>query len=249
MTQWESQLASKVAAIPSLARTAASFQTTHGGLLQKYRGGMPATFLAAIAAIESSGRMVAGDTSLGEYGFFQVAAQTERDFGVPSGLRLGPEGNIFLAALEYNVEALRLALKYPTYVKSGSKGQWQLARLVFAIGRHGADVCIRAAIDGGYMGVGEGFAGVVRWADKTGAVGIGGTEAGKIWYRIKLVEIAQAVADRIGGGGAGEPVQVPAPPGVTYGLPKDVGGRLPAAAAAGGVLLVVVVLGALYWLS
>jgi hypothetical protein len=247
MTQWDTQLAAKVAALGSLAKTAAGFYASYGNFVEKYRGGMPGKLLAAIASIESSGRMVAGDASLGEYGFFQVAAQTERDFGVPGGLRMQPEGNVFLAALEYNVEALRLAIKYPAYVKSGSLGQWHLARLVFAIGRHGADVCIQAAVAGGYMGLGEGFTGVVRWADKTGAVAIGGSEAGKIWYRIKLIQVTQSVADAIGGGGAGAPSQVPAL--VAYTLPKDVLGRLPAAAAAGGILLVALALGALYWLA
>ena len=245
MTDWNAALAAKVAAIGSLARTAQSFRTSYAGLLKKYHGGIPVNLLAAIAAIESSGRMIAGDASLGEYGFFQVAAQTERDFGVPTGTRTGPEGNIFLAALEYNVEALRLALRYPIYVRSGSKGQWQLARLVFAIGRHGADLCLQAAIAGGFVGAGEGFAGVVRWADSTGAVAIGGSEAAKIRYRVKLVEVTQRVADALGLEGAGAPQQVPAPAGMVYTLPKDVAGKLPAAAA-GGLILVAIAAVALY---
>jgi hypothetical protein len=241
MTQWDSQLAAKTAALASLARTASSFRTSYGSFLKRYKGGMPANLLAAIASIESSGRMVPGDASLGEYGFFQVAAQTERDFGVPTGTRTGPEGNIFLGALEYNVEALRLALKYPAYVRNGSKGQWHLARLVFAIGRHGTDVCLQNAIAGGYVAPGEGFAGVVRWANATGAVAIGGSEAGKIWYRIRLVELTQKIADAIGPEGAGAPVQVPAPVGMSYTLPRDVLGRLPAGAAVGGAAILVAV--------
>lgn len=250
MTQWDTQLAAKAAQVASLAKVAQGFRATYGDALARYRGGMPVGLLAAIAAIESSARMVAGDPSLGEYGFFQIAAQTERDFGVPTGTRTGAEGNIFLAALEYNVEAARLALKYPAYVRPGSKGQWQLARLVFAIGRHGADVCLQSAIAGGYVGVGEGFAGVVRWADATGAVAIGGAEAGKIWYRIKLIEIAQRVAELVvPGEGAGAPASPPAPAGVAYTLPKDVAGALPKASATGGLILVVAAGLALYLLA
>lgn len=246
MTQWDQVLAQKYIGLPSLVSTAKTFYASYGGLLTKYKGGMPARLLAAIAAIESSGKMVAGDPSLGEFGFFQVATQTEKDFGVPSGLRLRAEGNIFLASLEYNAEAARLALRYPAYVKPGSKGQWHLARLVFAIGRHGADVCIQAAIAGGYMGPGQGFEGVVKWADATGGVAIGGSEAGKIWYRVKLIELTQRVADALGFEGAGVPLSPPAPPGVAYTVPKDVASALPKAAAAGGLLLVAVAAIALY---
>lgn len=219
-TQWQTTLANKIADVPGTTTVAQNFYNKYKTFIERYRGGMPAAFMAAIAAFESGGKMVSGDSNLAEYGFFQISADAPKSFGIDPEYRKTVEGNIFLAGVEYNVEAKRLALKYPGLVIDGTADQWKLARLVFAIGRFGTDTCIKAAkpsVPGNIFGALE------AWADATGAIAIGSSPAGKIWMRIKAISLVQwEVAKRVGSTYAGSPSKPPAPGGMAYYIPTDV---------------------------
>lgn len=239
MNEWQQRLADKQASINSLIKTAQSFKSSFGSLLSKYSGGMPANLLAAIAALESGGKMVAGDSSLGEFGFFQVAAHTEKEFQVPTGLRTSPEGNIFLGSLEYNVEAARLLMKYPQYLRPYTLDLWLIARMVFVFGRSGTDTILKHSLPNASPG--RVFDAVVRWADATGAVPIGSSPAGKIWFRIKAIEkLTVPVAKALGAVTPGAPQAVSAPLGVRYVLPSNIKLNPP---SAGGSLILIAVAG------
>lgn len=247
MSKWTVALANKKAAASSTLASAKKFYAKYGPWVDKYHGGLPVGFMCATAALESNGQMVAGDPSYGEFGFFQVAAHTEEIYGVRKDLRKTPEGNIFLAGLEYNVEAKRLQLKYPNLIIDGTKDQWLLARLVFVFGNHGVDVCIQRAAEHGSVTRGAVFNGIVRWADETGAVKIGGSVAEKIWYRIRMLnDVNWPVGTAVTSQHIGVPHLPPAPGGVRFTLPKDVRGKIAsgstpfiaAALIAGAMLLV-----------
>lgn len=247
MSTWTNALAAKIKAAPSTVASARKFYTKYGRWVDRYHGGVPVGFLCATAALESNGTMVAGDPSYGEFGFFQIATHTEGIYGLPKDFRKTPEGNIFLAGLEYNVEAKRLQLKYPEIVIDGTKDQWLLARLVFAFGNHGADVCIQAAVAHGSVVRGRVFEGIVRWADETGAIKIGGSVAEKIWYRIHMLnDVNWPVGAAVTTQYMGVPHLPPAPAGVRFSIPADVRGKISsgstplivAALVAGAALLV-----------
>ena len=220
MGQWETTLANKIEDLPSIVKSAKKFNDKYSSYLQRYKGGMPRGFFAAIAAIESDGKMIEGDPDLGEYGFFQITAKMPTDYGLKSELRKTAEGNIFLAGLEYNVEAKRLKLKYPNLIVEGTADQWKLARLVFAIGKYGVDTCIKHAKP---MVPGRVFEALETWADETGAIAIGSSPAGKIRMRIKLVsKVAWEAGKQVTYQSNGMPVKVPAPSGISYTLPKSI---------------------------
>lgn len=179
---------------------------TLGPLLDRYRGGMPLGFLAAIAQFESGGKMTAGDPNLGEYGIFQVAATTPPSFGYPAALRTDTEGNIFLGALEYNIEAAKQALNDPR-VSLGSEDSWKLARLGFAIGSGGTQKLLQASRGLG----GSAWAAVKAYVDQTGGIPLGSQSADKVRDRVHAVDVTWAVGQQAAGGSAGLP-SIPPPP-------------------------------------
>lgn len=238
-SKWETALDHKKANAHDILTSAKRFYSKYGAWINRYRGGAPAGFLAAIAALESNGTMVDGHNELGEYGFYSVAKYTEKEFGLPEDFRKKPENNIFIAALEYNVEARRIQLKYPSLVVDGTKDQWLLARLVFAIGNYGTDVCIRGAIDHSEIVPGNLYEGILKWADETGAVAIGGSPAGKIWYRVHVNnDVNWPVGAAVTSQTVGIPSLPPGPGGIKYGLPKDVRGKIAEASSAVSLAMV-----------
>lgn len=225
MGYWQNTLNNKIAELPNTVKTATAFLSKNSSWLNQYKGGMPIGFFAAIAALESNAKMIEGDPNLGEFGYYQIAAKTPTELGLSSELRKSPEGNIFLAGVEYNIEAKRLALKYPNLIQEGTIDQWKMARLVFAIGRYGTDTCINLANP---TVKGDVFGAIERWADATGATSIGSSEADKIWYRIKAVSHVAWAAGRltVPHQHVGVPVKPPAPRGMSYRLPADVANHL-----------------------
>jgi len=203
------------------ARARAIYKALRAPLV-RYRGGMPVGALAAIAEIESGGRMDApGDESLGEAGYFQITSTFPTSVGVDPAVRLTPEGNVFLAGLEYQIEAVRMS-RASSAVMLGTMDSWKLARLAFAVGSAGTRKLLAAARP---SIAGQAFAGVVAWADATGAVSLSsGQPAGKVWYRIKMTELAFRAGALAAPPFFGAPEKIPAPRGVTYRFPADVAG-------------------------
>lgn len=227
MADWQGKYTKLLVEFDDRVAATRRFLDRYAAWLLRYKGGLHVGFFAAIAQWESGGRMDSpGDSSLGEYGFFQIARSTEETFGVPEDFRKTPEGNIFLAGLEYNVEARRLALGQD-FVRTGSRDQWLLARLVFAIGRSGTNRLLKAAGESGFLG-GAVYEGLIQYIDETGGMALGSQSAGKVWLRVKIVPVLFDIGVRaFPNGTIGPPMQVTSPPAVAYRLPKDVRDQLP----------------------
>lgn len=199
------------------------FYANYGSYVLKYRGGMDPGFLAAIAEWESGGKMgSSGDAKLGEVGFFQIENSTPGKFSARD-VRHSPEGNIFLACLEYNATANRLAQEFPALIWNGSVDQWKMARLAFAIGYGGTRSCIEAA----KPRPGACYAGIQDWADRTGAKSLGAQSASKVWFRIHAVDVQWSIGMNVAPfAGVGVPSKIPSPSGVSYQIPERIYGTL-----------------------
>lgn len=174
---------------------------------------MPVGFMAAIVQHESDGNFnSAGDASLGEIGYFQVAQDTGSKFGVDPNVRRDPEGNVFLAGLEYNVNAARITLNYPQ-IQSGTADQWKFARLIFAIGYGGTTGLLNKAISAGAIGNAAPYNDFVNWANAGGA-------SGTQLNRINDVQVQWAIGQSVVGDGPGVPSQIPEY--VAYSLPAGI---------------------------
>lgn len=237
MSTYRERYQEALSEIDARVRDSRAFLERYRPWLQQYKGGLHLGFFAAIAEWESGGRMVAGDPDLGEYGFYQIAQSTEKTFGLGKDTRRTPENNIFLAGLEYNVEAQRLANTY-SFVQPGSRDQWMLARLAFAIGRGGTKRLIEGAVAAGYItSPVDVYAKLVEYVDKIGGAALGSQSPEKVWFRVRMIPVIWAVGEKaVPGASFGPPVRVPAPMGLAYTLPKGI--ELP---SEGGALLFAVV--------
>jgi len=230
--------------LPSTTRAASRFYSSFNNLINTYRGGMPAGLMAAIAQHESGGRMIAGDASLGEFGFFQITSDFPRTVGVDPEVRKTPDGNVFLAGLEYNVEAQRIKNRYVDLIVDGTQDQWMLARAVFALGIGALTKLVALAQQAGLGRTrGQLYADLVRFVDANPNVSVSGYPPGKVWYRVKSVPAQWQIGQGVLSQAPGIPVKVPAPSGITYNLPRGV--SLPK--AAGGMILALLAGGALFW--
>ena len=202
-----------------LVRTAKAFYAKEETNLRKYAGGMPVGFLAGIAAWESSGSMGSpGDARLGEVGYFQITSSTEKKFCTPSNYRSNPEGNIFLAGLEYNVNAARLQADHPQLIHSGSVDHWLIARLTFAIGYAGTRKLIKLA----GKSYGNVYKDLVDYVNETGGIPLGSQSASKVKARVKSVSTQWFVGEKVAAPWGGTPSRVPSPSGIRYCVPKSV---------------------------
>jgi hypothetical protein len=189
----------------------------YGEWIDKYRGGMPATWLAMIMQWESNGKQdLPGDAQLGEYGLYQIAKYIPVLFGYPESARLDPETNVALAVLEYGYEACRWALEFPGMVELGSADSWKLARMTFALGHAGSRAAAKAA---GIHSPGDVYGDIAEWARSTG--GGGNT---KTAFRILSIDTQWRTAELANGGSLypGKPELIPAPPSGPYTLPPAV---------------------------
>lgn len=180
-----------------------------GSYIDKYHGGIHRGFLASIMNWESWGDFgAAGDASLGEVGFYQVAADVPKRYGLDPAIRTTPEGNVFVACLEYTEEAARILIDYPGLVNNGSRDQWILARLVFAIGRGGTHQVLNAA----KPRAGHAYDDLVKWANDTGAFQVSASQpAEKVWFRILAVGHNWRIGELISPGASyGPPIKIPA---------------------------------------
>lgn len=203
---------------------ARSLLERYGAWINKYRGGMPAGWMASIMLHESGGNFTSsGDASLGEVGFFQVAAYVPPLFGLPAAARNDPESNVAIAALEYAYEAVNWRLAFPEAVKLGTADSWKLARLSFAVGPGGSRQLGRAAQAwlGGRLTPGNVYGDIVRFVQAGGAPALGSQSADKVAKRTLDIE-RQWEVGRALGGYPGPPTIIPAPPAGAYTLPAAV---------------------------
>lgn len=222
MTDYATELANK-SSPAFIAKAAARTQTLleqYRPWLEKYRGGMPIGWAAAIMYWESDGSFAApGDASLGEVGFYQVAAYVPPLFGMPAESRFDPETNVFLGLMEYQFEVAQWKAAFPSLVRLASDDAWKLARLSFAIGRGGAFGLGRLAASSASPG--ELFTAIAAYVRDRGGVPAGSQSAEKVWYRTLVIEAQWEIGRRAGSFWAtsGGPTFVPDPPAYKYKIP------------------------------
>jgi hypothetical protein len=209
-----------VAADPSKVRQAQALLTKYGPWINKYRGGLPAGWMAAIMLHESGGNFAApGDVSLGEVGFYQIASYVPPLFGYPAEARTDPETNVALASLEYGLEAVKWYLRYPTLVRLGTADSWKLSRLTFAVGRGGSYQLADAAARLHYLQPGAVYDGIVRYVAANGAPQLGSQSPDKVASRVASIPQQWEIGQAVDGSGMGPPTLIPNPPAGPYKIP------------------------------
>lgn len=194
-----------------------------GPWFDKYKGGMTAAWLASIMLHESGGNFNApGDASLGELGYYQIAAYVPPLFGYDASARADPESNVAIAVLEYSLEAALWKLRYPDYVVLGSKDSWKLARLTFAVGRAGSYALADQAIAHGYTTAGDLYHSIVADVLANGAPVLGSQSSAKVIARVVDIDRQWAISEALGGGMVGPPTMIPDPPAGPYAIPANV---------------------------
>lgn len=239
LTQEKSRFDSRV-------RTAKEFYQREYKNLTRYHGGMPIGFMSAISEFESGGKMSStGDASIGEAGYLQMTTEVARRFCMDPSIRLTPEGNIFLAGLEYNTDAARLILDFPQYIIPGSQDNWIVARLTNAIGYSGTSKLIRAA----NPSYGRVYEGILSFVRKTGAMPLGGQSAEKVVIRVEAVGLVFLVGERVlpAAVDAGHPRAIPSLPGFHHCLPKSVEGILKTGTIAEPIVGIGTILASILW--
>lgn len=194
-----------------------------GPWIDKYRGGLPAGWVASIILHESGGNFGApGDPTLGEIGFLQVAAYVPPLFGYDPGARTDPESNIAIGVLEYELEAVYWYLTFPDAVTLGTDDGWKLARLAFAVGRSGSHQIAQFAQSAlGGLTTGDVYHDLARWAAASGGVPLGSQSAAKVAARVLDIDRQWAIGQAVSSGLSGPPILIPDPPAGPYTIPDD----------------------------
>lgn len=101
--------------IPKIARDAAGAYKKWGALINKYHGGVPQAMMAVRTWVETNGRMIMAPSggTLKEVGLFAVTHTQEERFGLQNCARCDAEGNVWIAALRYNVDTAIFLRDYP----------------------------------------------------------------------------------------------------------------------------------------
>lgn len=195
----------------------------YGAWIEKYRGGMPAGWMAAIMRHESGGNFgAAGDASLGEVGFYQIASHVPARFGLPADARRDPESNVAIASLEYALEAAYWYARYPQLVRLATADSWQLARLSFAVGHAGAFQLADRAKAAGYLQPGAVYDGIRRHVAAAGAPPLGSQSSSKVAARVASIVEQWEIGQAVDGSGLGPPTLIPNPPAGAYTIPLAV---------------------------
>lgn len=193
-----------------------------GDWINKYRGGLPAGWMASIMLHESGGNFGApGDPTLGEVGFYQIAAYVPPLFGYDASARTDPETNVALAVLEYEYEAILWMLTFPEAIL-GTDDSWKLARLAFAVGRAGSHQLAQLAQQAlGGLTTGDVYHDIVKWTSSSGGVPLGSQSAAKVKQRVLDIDRQWAVGQAVSAGLSGPPTLIPEPPAGPYTIPAD----------------------------
>ncbi len=202
---------------------ASALLDTYREWIDKYRGGLPAGWMASIMLHESGGNFNSpGDPSLGEVGYYQIAAYVPPLFGLDADARNDPESNVAIAALEYMLEAVQWAMAVPQ-VKLGTPDSYKLARLTFAVGNAGGKQLAQLASNAlGGLTDGDVYHDIVRYVQKTGGVGLGSSSAAKVAARVLDIDRQWAIGQAVEGGVPGPPTRIPDPPAGHYEIPPEV---------------------------
>lgn len=237
-TRFETKLAKQISDIPRNAERARAVYDRLEPLLERYKGGMPSGFLAAIANFESGGKMSSrGDASLGEVGIFQVTRTFPPKVGLPAGSRFNTETNVFLGALEYQIMAVKMFLANPA-IPLGTEDNWKLSRLAFSVGPAGTRKLLE-------LSGARSWRDLVDFVDRTGGVSLGRQSPGKVWFRVKVIDVLWRIGLRVRTPFLiRSPVKIPNPPEGPYTIPEDVAKYMPSPMQAP---FIVASLGALYY--
>lgn len=194
----------------------------YGTWIDRYRGGLPAGWMASIMLHESSGNFASpGDPTIGEVGFYQIAAYVPALFGYDASARYDPETNVALAVLEYELEAVLWMLEVPQ-VHLGTDDSWKLARLTFAVGRAGSRQLASLVAAGGGLLDGDVYGSIARYVAAYGGVPLGNQSAATVARRVLDIDRQWRIGQAAGGGASGPPIRIPDPPAGPYTLPPDV---------------------------
>jgi len=220
-SEYISKLNSQIADIPRSAGRARDVYDRLNPWLDKYHGGMPAGFLAAIASFESGGRMSStGDSQLGEVGIFQITSSFPPKVGLPAGSRYDKQTNIFLGCLEYQIMAVKMFFAAPA-IRLGSVDNWKLARLAFSVGEGGTRTLLKQS-------GARSWSDLVGYINRTGGISLGRQSAGKVWFRVRVIDVLWEIGQRVKPSFyIGAPVKIPNPPAGAYTLPANVASFLP----------------------
>lgn len=194
--------------------------------IDKYRGGLPAGWMASIMLHESGGNFAsAGDPTLGEIGFYQIASYVPALFGYDPSARADPETNVALASLEYGLEAALWANDFPGIVQIPSADAWRLARLSFAVGRAGSRqlaAMASSALNG--LTPGDVYGDIARWTAASGGIPLGSQSSATVAKRVADIARQWTIGQAVEPGYAGPPTIIPDPPAGPYTLPVEVAG-------------------------
>jgi hypothetical protein len=220
-TTFQNKLADKIASIPRSVERARAVYQRLSPLLNRYSGGMPPGFMAAIAEFESGGKMSStGDSTLGEVGIFQITRTFPSKVGLPAESRHQEENNVFFGGIEYQIMAAEMFLANPR-IPMGTPDNWKLARLAFAVGKGGTKKLLEQS-------GANSWAELIRYIDKTGGISLGRQSAGKVWFRVHVIDVLWTVGMQVRRPIIIEtPVRVPNPPAGPYTLPDHVAGLIP----------------------
>ena len=220
-SEFKSKLNNQISNIPKSVAQAKGVYESLNPWLDKYRGGMPGGFLAAIALFESGGKMSSrGDAQLGEVGVFQVTSSFPPKIGLPANSRLDKQTNIFLGCLEYQIMAVKMFFAAPA-IRLGSTDNWKLARLAFSVGEGGTRTLLKKS-------GARSWKDLVEYVDQAGGVSLGRQSAGKVWFRVHVIDVLWKIGQLVKPSFyIGAPVRIPSPPAGDYTLPADVASYLP----------------------
>lgn len=221
--EWADRFAQAQASVPGRVTRARRFLDAHADLLDRCRGGMHRGFFAAIAQWESDGKMGApGDATLGEVGWYQVIPSIARLFGLDPKALATEEGNTLVAGLEYTMYALRAVKRWTRWVADGTRTQWLIARLAFAVGWGGTKKLVDPALASRAPGEVTAWRAIVEHADATGGITLGRVPAGKVWYRVRAIDVQWKIGRLVApGASSGKAVWPTAPQGLAYRLPPE----------------------------
>jgi hypothetical protein len=215
-----------VATDPTFDADVARAQAVYGQLgdwIDRYRGGLPAGWVASIILHESGGNFAApGDPTLGEVGYMQVAAYVPPLFGYDPSAREDPESNIAIGCLEYELEAVLWKLAFPDAITLGTDDSWKLARLAFAVGRGGSHQLATLARQSlGNLTTGDVYHDIVKYVTTSGGVPLGSQSAAKVAARVIDIDRQWAIGQAVSAGLSGPPTLIPDPPAGPYTIPPE----------------------------